>query len=105
MPGIPVLKPREVIAILNALGFVEVRQRGSHNTQLRLHLDRPAVLECVLARRHGAGGRFVYKLVTPRDMSCVRRASRTSVARNGPSALSTPPQRESPCPTCPCRHG
>ncbi len=30
MPGIPVLKPREVIAILNALGFVEVRQRGSH---------------------------------------------------------------------------
>ncbi len=30
MPGIPVLKPREVIAILNALGFVEARQRGSH---------------------------------------------------------------------------
>lgn len=30
MPGVPVLKPREVIAILNALGFVEVRQRGSH---------------------------------------------------------------------------
>jgi predicted RNA binding protein YcfA (HicA-like mRNA interferase family) len=30
MPGIPVLKPREVVAILNALGFVEVRQRGSH---------------------------------------------------------------------------
>ncbi len=29
MPGIPVLKPREVIAILNALGFIEVRQRGS----------------------------------------------------------------------------
>ncbi|MBI3209550.1 MAG: type II toxin-antitoxin system HicA family toxin [Candidatus Solibacter usitatus] len=25
-----VLKPREVIAILNKLGFVEVRQRGSH---------------------------------------------------------------------------
>ena len=30
MPGIPVLKPREVIAILKALGFIEVRQRGSH---------------------------------------------------------------------------
>jgi len=30
MPGIPVLKPREVIAILTVLGFVEVRQRGSH---------------------------------------------------------------------------
>jgi len=26
----PVLKPREVIAILVALGFDEVRQRGSH---------------------------------------------------------------------------
>src|SRR2546421_3660205 len=30
MAEVPVLKPREVIAILNALGFVEVRQRGSH---------------------------------------------------------------------------
>ena len=30
MPGIPVLKSREVIALLTALGFVEVRQRGSH---------------------------------------------------------------------------
>jgi predicted RNA binding protein YcfA (HicA-like mRNA interferase family) len=30
MPGVPVLKPREVIAILDALGFVEARQRGSH---------------------------------------------------------------------------
>ncbi|MEA2693485.1 MAG: hypothetical protein QOJ16_2872 [Acidobacteriota bacterium] len=26
----PVLKPRQVAAILEALGFVEVRQRGSH---------------------------------------------------------------------------
>lgn len=30
MAGGPVLKPREVIAVLNALGFIEVRQRGSH---------------------------------------------------------------------------
>jgi predicted RNA binding protein YcfA (HicA-like mRNA interferase family) len=30
MPGLPVLKPREVIRILERLGFVEVRQRGSH---------------------------------------------------------------------------
>jgi predicted RNA binding protein YcfA (HicA-like mRNA interferase family) len=28
--SIPVLKPREVVAILLGLGFVEVRQRGSH---------------------------------------------------------------------------
>ncbi|MBA3640885.1 MAG: type II toxin-antitoxin system HicA family toxin [Acidobacteriota bacterium] len=26
----PVLKPREVVAILKRLGFAEVRQRGSH---------------------------------------------------------------------------
>lgn len=30
MGNIPVLKPREVAAILAALGFAEVRQRGSH---------------------------------------------------------------------------
>jgi predicted RNA binding protein YcfA (HicA-like mRNA interferase family) len=29
-PKAPVLKPREVVAILQKLGFVEVRQRGSH---------------------------------------------------------------------------
>jgi len=30
MGNIPILKPNEVIAILNRLGFSEVRQRGSH---------------------------------------------------------------------------
>lgn len=30
MPKPPVLKPREVAAILERLGFIEVRQRGSH---------------------------------------------------------------------------
>jgi predicted RNA binding protein YcfA (HicA-like mRNA interferase family) len=30
MGDVPVLKPREVAAILERLGFVEVRQRGSH---------------------------------------------------------------------------
>ena len=30
MGTIPVLKPQEVVKILNSLGFVEVRQRGSH---------------------------------------------------------------------------
>jgi predicted RNA binding protein YcfA (HicA-like mRNA interferase family) len=38
MGHVPVLKPREVIARLEALGFVEVRQRGSHK-QFR-HSDR-----------------------------------------------------------------
>jgi len=28
--SVPVLKPREVVAILERLGFVEARQRGSH---------------------------------------------------------------------------
>jgi predicted RNA binding protein YcfA (HicA-like mRNA interferase family) len=27
---VPILKPAEVVAILKRLGFVEVRQRGSH---------------------------------------------------------------------------
>lgn len=30
MSQIPVLKPREVVALLQKLGFVEVRQRRSH---------------------------------------------------------------------------
>jgi len=27
---LPVLKPRQIIAVIERLGFVEVRQRGSH---------------------------------------------------------------------------
>jgi predicted RNA binding protein YcfA (HicA-like mRNA interferase family) len=30
MSNIPVLKPQEVVRILENLGFIEVRQRGSH---------------------------------------------------------------------------
>jgi predicted RNA binding protein YcfA (HicA-like mRNA interferase family) len=30
MSGIPVLKPREVVSILQRLGFQEIRQSGSH---------------------------------------------------------------------------
>jgi predicted RNA binding protein YcfA (HicA-like mRNA interferase family) len=30
MANLPVLKPQEVVARLNNLGFTEVRQRGSH---------------------------------------------------------------------------
>jgi predicted RNA binding protein YcfA (HicA-like mRNA interferase family) len=30
MSSIPVLKPQEVVRILENLGFVEVRQKGSH---------------------------------------------------------------------------
>lgn len=30
MSNIPVLKPTEVIRILEAIGFVEIRQKGSH---------------------------------------------------------------------------
>lgn len=49
MGKLPVLKPREVAAILGKLGFVEVRQRGSHkqyrhadgrNTTLPFHSAR-----------------------------------------------------------------
>ncbi|MCX6155716.1 MAG: type II toxin-antitoxin system HicA family toxin [Candidatus Kapabacteria bacterium] len=30
MPKFPILKPNEVIHILEKLGFVEIRQKGSH---------------------------------------------------------------------------
>ena len=30
MGHLPVLKPREIVLLLETLGFVEVRQRGSH---------------------------------------------------------------------------
>lgn len=30
MGNIPVLKPQEVVRLLESLGFVEVRQKGSH---------------------------------------------------------------------------
>lgn len=30
MGNLPTLKPREVVALLQGLGFIEVRQRGSH---------------------------------------------------------------------------
>ena len=30
MGNVPALKPREVIALLEILGFTEIRQRGSH---------------------------------------------------------------------------
>ncbi|OYW18278.1 MAG: toxin-antitoxin system, toxin component, HicA family protein [Burkholderiales bacterium 12-64-5] len=56
MGNLPVLKPAEVVAILVRLGFVEVRQRGSHkqfrsaagrNTTVPFHQGRdiaPALL-------------------------------------------------------------
>lgn len=31
---LPMLKPRQVIAVLEQLGFVQVRQRGSHSNSV-----------------------------------------------------------------------
>jgi len=31
MGRLPILKPRELVSILQKLGFAEVRQKGSHN--------------------------------------------------------------------------
>jgi predicted RNA binding protein YcfA (HicA-like mRNA interferase family) len=30
MGNVPILKPREIVRILERIGFIEVRQRGSH---------------------------------------------------------------------------
>ena len=35
----PILKPKEVVAILEKLGFIEVRQRGSHKQFRHLMAD------------------------------------------------------------------
>ena len=59
MATVPVLKPREAIAILTALGFEEIRQRGSHKrfrhpdgrtTTVPVHRGRdlsPILLRCI----------------------------------------------------------
>ena len=49
MTSVPVLRSREVISILTALGFEEVRQRGSHK-QFR-HADGRATTVPVHAGR------------------------------------------------------
>jgi predicted RNA binding protein YcfA (HicA-like mRNA interferase family) len=49
MGQLPVLKPREVIALLEALGFIEVRQRGSHK-QFRHPDGRCTTVPCHAGR-------------------------------------------------------
>lgn len=49
MSRIPVLKPREVIRVLEGLGFVEVRQRGSHK-QFRHPDGRGTTVPCHAGR-------------------------------------------------------
>ena len=39
MSKLPILKPREVVNLIESLGFIEVRQRGSHK-QFRHHDGR-----------------------------------------------------------------
>ena len=59
---LPVLKPREVIRILEALGFTEVRQVGSHKqfrhpdgrgTTVPFHKGRDTFTHPPLANRQG----------------------------------------------------
>ncbi|MEE3716378.1 type II toxin-antitoxin system HicA family toxin [Tumidithrix elongata RA019] len=45
MGNIPVLKPLEVVRLLENLGFVEVRQRGSHK-QFRHQDGRGTTVPC-----------------------------------------------------------
>jgi len=45
MGNIPVLKPQQVIKLLENLGFVEVRQRGSHK-QFRHEDGRGTTVPC-----------------------------------------------------------
>jgi len=45
MSNIPVLKPQQVIKLLENIGFVEVRQRGSHK-QFRHEDGRGTTVPC-----------------------------------------------------------
>jgi predicted RNA binding protein YcfA (HicA-like mRNA interferase family) len=66
MGNLPVLRPRQVIALLEALGFTEVRQRGSHkqfhhpdgrSTTVSFHAGRdisPTLLRKIAADIHTA---------------------------------------------------
>ncbi len=49
MPRPPILKPREVIGLLMDLGFVEVRQKGSHR-QFRHADGRATTVPCHAGR-------------------------------------------------------
>jgi predicted RNA binding protein YcfA (HicA-like mRNA interferase family) len=49
MGHLPVLKPREIILLLETLGFVEVRQRGSHK-QFRHADGRGTTVPCHAGR-------------------------------------------------------
>jgi len=62
--SLPVLKPRQVVSLLEARGFVEIRQRGSHKqfrhpdgrtTTVPFHAGRdvsPALLRRIAADIH-----------------------------------------------------
>jgi predicted RNA binding protein YcfA (HicA-like mRNA interferase family) len=49
MGSLPVLKPRQVVALLEAHGFAEVRQRGSHK-QFRHPDGRTTTVPCHTGR-------------------------------------------------------
>ena len=68
MGSVPVLKPREVVALLERLGFVEVRQRGSHKQY-----------------RHADGRSTTVPFHSGRDISPILLRKIARVARSGDS--------------------
>jgi predicted RNA binding protein YcfA (HicA-like mRNA interferase family) len=74
VPRGPVLKPREVVALLHAHGFAEVRQRGSHKqfrhadgrcTTVPFHQGRD-ISPTLLKRIAGDVGLTVEEFLDPR---------------------------------------
>src|SRR5437870_11462233 len=95
MSRLPVLKVREIISILEALGFAEVRQKGSHKqfrhpdgrgTTVPFHKGRdisPSLLRKI-ARDIG---------LTSEELVKGRRNPVTAAApQNSPSAVQLPPE-------------
>jgi predicted RNA binding protein YcfA (HicA-like mRNA interferase family) len=72
MPKLPLVKPRQVITVLEKAGFVQVRQRGSHLRLKRGNLSvtvpihpgdlPPAVLRSILRQAHMTPEEFLERL-------------------------------------------
>lgn len=44
MPKLPLIKPKELVKVLKRLGFVEIRQKGSHLIMFSIGKNKTAVI-------------------------------------------------------------
>jgi predicted RNA binding protein YcfA (HicA-like mRNA interferase family) len=94
MGRLPVLKPRQVVALLEAHGFTEVRQRGSHKQS-----RHPDGRTTTVPFHAGVGGQVIVSLCVRRNVSVSGRLLSALVPRRscsqdpGVSSRSSTPGR------------